>query len=148
MMTPQAAAPTSANMAGGQASPMHRYSAPTTIWAIDSSGALQRSFNRGRNWETVKVSGGPIPSAEGQTIIFRAVTSFDSQVWAGGDNAALYHSTDSGAQWTRVLPSSAGAAMAGNVESVNFSDAQHGTVTTSTPETWATSDGGQTWEKQ
>jgi photosystem II stability/assembly factor-like uncharacterized protein len=81
-------------------------------------------------------------------LVFRAVSANGPDVWAGGTSAALYHSLDAGNRWTRVLPSSAGAVLAGDIVAVQFSDTQHGTVTTSTGEVWGTSDDGQTWQKQ
>jgi len=69
-------------------------------------------------------------------------------VWVGGVNGALYHSTDGGTGWTRVVPSSSGAILTGDVVSVNFPDALHGRIQTSTSETWVTGDGGQSWDKK
>jgi hypothetical protein len=79
---------------------------------------------------------------------FRTVAANGGEVWAGGSNAALYHSADAGNHWTQVVPSAAGAALTGDVVRVEFTDALHGKVTTSTSETWITSDGGQIWQKQ
>ncbi len=81
-------------------------------------------------------------------VVFRAVAASGTEVWAGGSNGALYHSLDAGGHWTQVMPSFNGMAISGDVVSVEFSDAQHGKVTTSTAEVWITSDDGQTWQKQ
>jgi hypothetical protein len=80
--------------------------------------------------------------------VFRALAATGSEVWAGGSNAVLYHSLDAGAHWTRVLPSSAGTELTGDITAVDFSDLQHGRITTSTPEVWTTADDGQSWQKQ
>lgn len=80
--------------------------------------------------------------------VFRAVAANGTDVWAGGSNGLLYHSTDSGAHWFRILPFSGGAILTGDIVSVDFPDALHGRVATSTAEVWLTSDGGQTWQKQ
>jgi hypothetical protein len=80
--------------------------------------------------------------------VFRALAATGSEVWAGGSNAVLYHSLDAGAHWTRVMPSSVGAELTGDITAVDFSDLQHGTITTSTPEIWTTADDGQTWQKK
>ncbi len=80
--------------------------------------------------------------------VFRALAATGSEVWAGGSNAVLYHSLDAGAHWTRVLPSSAGTELTGDITAVDFADLQHGRITTSTPEVWTTADDGQTWQKQ
>ena len=80
--------------------------------------------------------------------VFRTVTANGGEVWAGGSNAALYHSVDAGNHWTQVVPSAAGAPLTGDIVRVEFTDALHGKVGTSTSETWITGDGGQTWQKQ
>ena len=86
----------------------------------------------------------PVPT------IFRAlsVSSNATEVWAGGSGGALYHTTDAGNSWARVLPSAAGVNLTGDILSVQFSDPRNGTVTTSTGEVWTTTDAGHTWHKQ
>lgn len=81
-------------------------------------------------------------------LVFRAVASNGPDVWAGAAGGLLYHSTDAGSHWTRVVPSASGATLTGDVVSLEFSDPQHGRVVTSTPEIWTTSDAGQFWQKQ
>jgi photosystem II stability/assembly factor-like uncharacterized protein len=80
--------------------------------------------------------------------VFRAVASSGSNVWAGGSDAMLYHSADSGAHWSRVLPSSAVAVLAGDIIRIELSDMQHCGVATSTGELWITADNGQTWQRK
>ena len=147
---------------------------PMPRWTISSTGSLQRSFDQGKTWQDVDVIATLVPSASGASLalsakaavakqklaeanvpglptaplIFRAVTAIGPEVWAGGSNAALFHSMDAGNHWTRVLPQSAGAVPAGDIVSVQFTDAQHGRILTSTGETWITPDAGQTWQKQ
>lgn len=136
-------------------------------WTISSAGSLQRSFDAGKTWEEVKVNA----KAEGDSsqlantvqdeqknaqkkilnktapsVMFRAVAAIGSEVWAGGSGATLYHSGDSGAHWTRVLPSSAAAGVAGDITGIEFSDPQHGRIATSAGEFWITGDGGHTWD--
>ncbi|HTW59227.1 MAG TPA: zf-HC2 domain-containing protein [Terriglobales bacterium] len=143
-------------------------SAPVPRWTITSTGALQRSFDRGNTWEDVDVTAsaasslafnsasaretetGVLKKDQKQTTApsFRAVAVTGVDVWAGGSGGALYHSIDAGTHWVRVLPSATGSILTGDVVSLEFSDAQHGTVRTSTPEVWITSDDGQTWQKQ
>jgi hypothetical protein len=153
-------------------------SAPLPRWTISPSGGLQRSFDQGRTWQDVDVSANLAPAATftnytsvseltetarakdssadkkalkkaaTAVVIFRAVAAIGAEVWAGGSSAALYHSLDAGGHWIRVLPSSGGATLTGDIVAVQFSDTQHGEVTTSTTEVWLTSDDGQTWQKQ
>jgi len=86
----------------------------------------------------------PVPT------IFRAlsISSNAAEVWAGGSGGALYHTTDAGNHWARVVPSAAGTILTGDILSLQFSDPRIGTVTTSTSEVWTTTDAGQTWHKQ
>lgn len=144
--------------------------APNTSWTI-TAGSLQRSVDQGKTWQDVDINAPPAAAANyafaaraasasvdkkvkesaakpEELPVFRAVTAIGADVWAGGSSGMLYHSVDSGAHWTRVVPSSDGAALTGDIVHLDFSDAQHGTITTSTPEVWLTPDDGLTWSKQ
>jgi len=144
---------------------------PLPRWTISSAGAVQRSYDQGNTWQDVdvNVSAANLYSLEagaktsrakekdadkrglkrdGATPTFRAVSALGPEVWAGGSGGVLYHSQDAGSHWIRVLPSSAGSILSGDIVALEFSDPQHGKVTTSTPEVWTTSDTGQTWKKQ
>jgi hypothetical protein len=151
-------------------------SAATPRWTVSSSGVLQRSFDGGDTWENVnpaltvassgaglakentanahvgsfseakknqKAEAAPYPAP-----IFRAVAAAGLEVWAGGSGGALYHTWDGGNRWSRVTPSTLGAALTGDIIAIQISDPQHGEVSTSTGELWATSDNGQTWQKR
>jgi photosystem II stability/assembly factor-like uncharacterized protein len=133
---------------------------------------LQRSFDQGQSWQDVNVAANAMSadvfSFKQQTaevsakstarqslkksmaapVTFRAVTANGLDVWAGGSQGLLYHSTDNGNHWIRVVPVTAGAALTGDIISLDFPDFQHGKVTTSVPEIWTTSDAGQSWQKQ
>ena len=106
-------------------------------WTISADGALERSFDSGKTWEKVMVAG---------STSFRAVSAVGPDVWAGGSAGILYHSPDAGQQWIRVQPTGAGAALKGDVASVEFTDARHGKLTTADGEIWRTSDAGQSWQ--
>jgi hypothetical protein len=142
-------------------------------WAISSTGALQRSFDAGQTWEEVNVTevalagrlkagravayGANVQDekikrnkkAESRTdLVFRALAAMGAEVWVGGSGAVLYHSLDSGAHWTRILPSEASAFLTGDVTGLELADPDHARVATSTGEVWITGDRGQTWHKQ
>lgn len=141
-------------------------------WAINSSGGLQRSLDQGATWQDVNVNTSPAAASgmslvaneqneqkdqlesyakkqkQSSPIVFRAIAANGADVWAGGVNGALYHSTDGGTGWTRVVPSSNDVILTGDVVSVNFPDALHGRIRTSTSEAWVTGDGGQSWDKK
>ncbi len=105
--------------------------AAATNWRI-SNGVLQRSFDSGQTWEQARSEAN-----------FRAVSTIGNEIWAGGSNGLLMHSSDAGQSWFTVSPG-----MTGDIASLQFTDAKHGTVKTSTDETWQTKDGGKSWKKQ
>ncbi len=111
--------------------------AGTLRWVLTAEGHVQRSRDNGSTWKSVRLD---------SRIRFRAVAAAGPEVWAGGEGGALYHSSDSGDHWTRVaLPAELAAA---TIVRVEFPDAQHGTLATSAGETWATRDGGASWQKK
>ena len=109
----------------------------TMRWVISAEGRVQRSLDNGQSWKGTALD---------KHIKFRTVAAAGSEVWAGGEGGALYHSSDSGAHWTRAsLPAELASA---TIVRVEFTDARHGRLTTSAGETWATSDSGATWQKK
>jgi photosystem II stability/assembly factor-like uncharacterized protein len=108
-------------------------------WTLSRDGALQRSFDSGKTWQTIPVAG---------NIVFRALAANDSDIWVGGAAGALYHSSDSGQHWTRVTPVADGKTLSSDIVTVEFSDIQHGKLITADRETWSTSDAGNTWQRQ
>ncbi|MGB8580690.1 MAG: YCF48-related protein [Candidatus Sulfotelmatobacter sp.] len=144
-------------------------------WTVSSSGVLKRSFDGGNTWENVnpalsevQMSGyAPAQPTAGADVanstrandqkaevavdpnaLFRAVAAFGAEVWAGGSNGILYHTSDGGNHWIRVTPSTAAAGLTGDIIGIQFADPQHGKVSTSNAELWITSDSGETWQKQ
>lgn len=157
----------SGNVPSPQAASAFAMVPPNASWAINS-GSLQRSLDQGKTWQNVNVNAVPAAGANYAYIpqkatdgkssvaaksgtnppVFRAVVANGADVWAGGSNGLLYHSIDSGAHWSRVVPFSGITVLNGDIVSVDFPDAQHGKIMTSAPEVWLTTDGGQTWQKQ
>ena len=82
----------------------------------------------------------PIPNAT-----FRAVAANGLEVWAGG--AALYHSSDGGNRWARIVPTDSVSTLTGDIIAIQFSDSQNGEVRTSTGERWITSNAGLSWRR-
>jgi hypothetical protein len=134
-------------------------------WSIGADGALLRSFDAGQTWVYVNVNSEPTASRSKSArsestyennkskvkaqlnMVFRAVAADGSEVWAGGSAAMLYHSSDSGSHWTRVLPSSSGVTLTGDITRIEFSDAQQVRVVTSAGEVWITADNGHSWHR-
>jgi len=107
-------------------------------WTLSDQGQLQRSLDEGKTWDAVPVV---------ESITFRALSVVGLQVWVGGANGVLYHSSDAGTHWTQVKPSSNGVKLTGDIVGLRFDDAQHGQLSTSTSEVWITADAGQSWRK-
>jgi hypothetical protein len=152
--------------------------APSSLqWEVTATGTLLRSYDLGKTWENVnpglsldaantqdsnaglasqqRQPGQPAaddqPKAMGLAApvpTFRSVATVGSEVWAGGSAGLLIHSIDGGNLWIRVVPSAPGAALTGDIVAIQFRDPQHGTVTTSTAESWRTSNSGVSWQKQ
>lgn len=124
--------------AGGFAASRKMSSASATMrWIITAEGRVERTIDSSQTWKEAALD---------RHIKFLAVAAAGSDVWAGGEGGALYHSSDSGAHWSRVsLPVELGSA---TIVRVEFPSAEHGTLTTSSGETWATSDGGVSWQKR
>ena len=108
-------------------------------WGLAADGALQRSLDGGRDWERVIVAPG---------AVFRAISSSGTELWAGGAAGLLYHSSDAGQHWTRVKAVSGDETLNADITAIEFSDLQHGKLTTTDRQLWITSDAGQSWQKQ
>jgi hypothetical protein len=166
---PAPAAPAAATLGGPLANQRaFALKAIAPRWTISPAGGLQRSLDGGNTWQDVPVVANPASVAnllqaevakkskdqesklkqEVAAPVFRAVAANGADVWAGGSAGVLYHSTDTGEHWTRVVPSVGGIALTGDILSVEFLDPHNGKVITSTSETWITHDAGQSWQKQ
>jgi Photosynthesis system II assembly factor YCF48 len=111
----------------------------TPRWTISADGALQRSFDSGKSWQTIPVA---------NHAVFRALAANDSDIWVGGAAGALYHSSDAGQSWTQIKPVAEGTSLTADVLRVEFADARHGSLTTGNHEIWITSDGGASWQRR
>jgi hypothetical protein len=121
------------NAPGNFAQSLARTLAPSP-WRVTPDGHLERVNASTGTWTRVL---GSAP------VAFRVVSTIGRSVWAGGDNGALYHSSDGGEHWNQVALTEAGT-----ITSIQFDTSQQGSLMTDSGNTWATSDGGKTWSRQ
>ena len=115
----------------------HKPVPPSAQWRITADGHLERAFTAG-DWTRV------LPE---QPVSFRVVSVIGSDVWAGGNDGVLFHSTDRGLTWNKVPLTANGQSERGAIVSVSFDSTLQGSITTDSGVTWSTSDGGQSWQK-
>jgi hypothetical protein len=115
------------------------YLAPVSRWTISSDGQLQHSIDSGKTWQPVVVA---------DNATFRALSANGPDLWVGGAAGLLYHSTDAGGHWAQIKPATNDANLTADIAAIQFTDLQHGKITTATGEVWLTDDAGQTWRKQ
>jgi hypothetical protein len=108
-------------------------------WSLSPEGTVQRSSDNSKTWR-------PVPVGNGTT--FRAIWAEGSNVWAGGNAGALFHSADAGRHWAQVIPAANGEKLQADITGIDFSDPQHGTVTSATGQVWTTADRGQSWQRK
>jgi photosystem II stability/assembly factor-like uncharacterized protein len=106
-------------------------------WTLSSDGTLQRSLDAGKTWATIPVAG---------NSVFRALAAVGANIWVGGSGGSLYRSTDAGEHWLRVKPATGGKMLTTDIIGVEFTDANHGKLTTADEQIWITADAGQTWQ--
>lgn len=112
-------------------------------WTISADGNLERSTQIGataQSWQPIDV---------GEPATFRVVNSSGADVWAGGNAGALFHSSDAGEHWSRIVPREGDHKLDGDVVSITVSGTTNQNVRlgTSANQSWISSDGGKTWKK-
>ena len=107
-------------------------------WRITTSGYLERS----------QAASGWTRLLGDQPVSFRAVAVIGDNVWAGGSNGELFHSSDSGEHWNKANLGEDGQMERGAIISIRFDSASQGSVTSDSGVTWSTTDGGQTWRRR
>ena len=115
-----------------------RASPGASRWTLSADGVPQRSFDSGKSWQTIQVA---------SNVVFRALAANDSDIWVGGAAGVLYHSSDAGQHWVQVHAVADGQPLTADIVTLEFSDSQHGKLTTGNREVWTTSDAGRTWQR-
>jgi len=101
-------------------------------WKVEA-GKLMRSSGP-TQWEDA--------NPPGEDSHFTVVESRAAEVWAGASHAAVFHSSDSGANWEKL---SLGVGATGDITSISL-DGPEVDVTTSENQTWSSNDRGHTWK--
>jgi photosystem II stability/assembly factor-like uncharacterized protein len=108
-------------------------------WTLTSDGTLLRSFDEGKTWKTIQVS---------DNAAFRALSAVGQDIWVGGIGGALFHSSNAGQDWQQISPVAGEKTLQADIIGVEFTDRQHGKLSTADSETWITADGGESWHQQ
>ena len=104
-------------------------------WRIKSSGQAERVIGDGA-WQPVLTN---------EKSKMRAVAVFGNDVWIGGEDLRLYHSSDNGTTWSLVsLPGTTSGDHA--ITHIVFQTQQAGSVEADDGSSWTTADGGKTWK--
>ncbi|PYX26514.1 MAG: hypothetical protein DMG80_21340 [Acidobacteria bacterium] len=106
-------------------------------WSL-ARGKLRRSVDAGASWQIAL-------QVEHPLLTFGAL---GSDVWAGGQRGALFHSTDSGTTWTIVQPSTKAGSLSNDIVGIEIHSATEIALTTGNNESWTTADAGNTWDKK
>jgi hypothetical protein len=140
----------SANATSAAGFAQHDFARSNFAWAI-SAGILQRSLDGGQSWQDNL-------HAERALLCY---ASRSDEIWAGGQGGALYHSTDGGVTWVQVHPFAESRQLTADVSHIDLrypgtgsnnsgSNDTHApseiVVSTSTKESWTSTDGGKSWK--
>jgi len=106
-------------------------------WRLATQGNLERSTDAGRSWQPVRVGAPP--------GTLRSFSAVGRDIWTGGAGGALYHSADNGLTWARIRVNAGDAEVQAEIVRVEFTDAQHGAILTSSGERWMTDNAGASW---
>ncbi|HKD84046.1 MAG TPA: YCF48-related protein [Terriglobales bacterium] len=116
----------------------HRSMPPSAQWRISADGHLERAFSGG-DWTRVLAE---------QPVSFRVVSVIGKDVWAGGNDGALFRSSDRGLSWDKVQLTAGNQPERGAIVSIRFDSALQGNITVDSGASWSTTDGGQTWSRR
>jgi hypothetical protein len=108
-----------------------------SLWSIESgSGLLQKSDDGGQTWTVIPVSG---------RTKFLALAVSGPDIWAGGEDGALFHSADDGFEWKEVPVTDSGERLKESIIAIETSGSPVKVRTKSG--SWISADGGVSWRK-
>jgi Photosynthesis system II assembly factor YCF48 len=109
-----------------------------SIWRIEENGTVSKSQD-GRAWTPVRV---------GQHTRLYALSVNGGEVWAGGADGGLFHSTDDGANWRQVeVRGESGAHLTDTITKIGSTPQHALELTTNSGTVWVSFD-GRLWHQQ
>jgi photosystem II stability/assembly factor-like uncharacterized protein len=114
-----------------------RPTASGEVWRITAEGELQH-----------RSQGGWTRALADRSTKFRAICESPNGIWAGGSDAALFHSEDGGVNWKQIVLPAPSQEATDTIVEIHFNDSQHGSIITETGARYATSDGGKQWQRE
>ena len=110
-----------------------------SLWRIAEStgGAVQKSADGGKTWETIPVD---------DSSRLYALSATGGEIWVGGADGSLFHSMDNGSHWTRVIVKDEEKQLMDAITRINAQDEKIVRIRTQSGTTWITLDGGLHWQ--
>ncbi len=108
-----------------------------SLWSLD--GVLRKSDDRGKTWRVV-------PVGSGNARLY-ALSAAGADIWAGGEGGTLFHSTDGGLAWKRVIVANADGRLTDTITGIEARDADWIKLKTASGD-WLTTNGGRHWQRQ
>lgn len=112
--------------------------APAVLWSVSSGGKVQRSTDSSKTFEIVDI----VPDVK-----FATVAAIGDEVWAGGENGALFHSLDAGASWAQVKIGSSSGTVQESISALEFFAGGKLILVTESGARWESNDGGRNWNR-
>ena len=115
--------------------------APVHGWLVGDGGLLMMTGDLGASWQTPP---GPLPEGLAEQFDFQALAVRGPQAWvAGTPGTRVLHSPDAGRTWQAFA-----TGVQTPIHGLAFADDRHGWAVGALGTILATSDGGQSWQRQ